>query len=92
MIAWRQSNEITDQERDGLGAFSALLGLGPDVDSTGLHFARQSMLSDHARVMIMAQELEQMRSNLQNDDTARTTAFLSELGVEDALECDLALW
>lgn len=84
MIAWKQSNEITDGDREGLAAFSELLGLGPDIDPNGLHFARQSILSDHARIMALAQDLEQMRANLQNDDTARTTAFLADLGVEDA--------
>ncbi|KAK4213611.1 hypothetical protein QBC37DRAFT_170580 [Rhypophila decipiens] len=84
-IAWRQSHEITESDREGLAAFSELLGLGPTVDSNGLHFARQAILSDHARIMALAQELEQMRANLQNDDAARTTAFLAELGVEDAM-------
>ncbi|KAK3315476.1 hypothetical protein B0H66DRAFT_345196 [Apodospora peruviana] len=84
MISWRQSNEISDSDRDGLEAFSSLLKLGTAVDPSGLHFARQSLVSDHANLMAMAQDLEQMRSALQNDDTARTTAFLGELGVEDA--------
>ncbi|KAK1754396.1 hypothetical protein QBC47DRAFT_302159 [Echria macrotheca] len=80
MVSWRQSISLNSSDREGLLTLSELLGLGPSVDGDGISVARQSLISDHARVIAMARELEDMRLRLRNDDSS---TLPRTLGVED---------
>ncbi|KAK4178785.1 hypothetical protein QBC36DRAFT_94435 [Triangularia setosa] len=85
-FCWRRSPEINidDMSRNALWALTALLGLGDDLDGHGLQVARECIMADYAGLVLAAKNLLEMQILLQTYDSARTTTFMEELGVEDA--------
>ncbi|CAP70956.1 uncharacterized protein PODANS_3_10110 [Podospora anserina S mat+] len=83
---WRRSPDINtdDMSRNALWAFTALLGLGDDVDDQGLQVAGECLMADYANLVLAANNLLDMQVLLQSSDAARTAMLMEELGVEDA--------
>ncbi|KAK4163679.1 hypothetical protein QBC43DRAFT_55611 [Cladorrhinum sp. PSN259] len=80
---WRLSPEISPVDREALRMLTFLVGLNDGVDVQGIYNARQCLLADYRKLVASAQELEEITTQLRNDNAAKTTAFLENLGVED---------
>ncbi|KAK3343609.1 hypothetical protein B0T25DRAFT_302546 [Lasiosphaeria hispida] len=85
MISWRRSQDLSISDRDGLRILSELLKLRSSVGDNGIRAAQASLMSDHAKVMGMARNLEKLRRKLRSQEPARAAAFFEELGVEDGM-------
>ncbi|OAA57497.1 Poly(ADP-ribose) polymerase, catalytic domain protein [Niveomyces insectorum RCEF 264] len=82
MMAWKRSNQLTEDDQKALSLLSELVGIGPSLNPRGLGVIRSKMLKEYDEVIELAREVEGLRIQLSRKDNKRTTALISRLGMQ----------
>lgn len=80
---WRQSVEISPDDREGLRMLTLLMGLNDGLEVQGIYKARQYLMAEYKRVLASARELQDIAARLRNHSPTKTAVLLKDLSVED---------